>query len=168
MRLVILFSLSYSLISFSYSPFCFFPFPPVVVHHLHPNPLAAALPQSQHSSPQSAPSASPHTPRGYGRRHCGRIFYRRTTWGVAPLKEMVVDLGDAARAGSALAAHIGLEVGHTRLFRRGRGSFLTQLRSVLLRRCFADAAVNVGGGCEAHMIRTLMLRTIKVQDSPTI
>ena len=45
-------------------------------------------------------------------------------WRVAPFKEMVVDLGDAAGAGSALAAYIGLEVGHSRLFRLGRGSFL--------------------------------------------
>ena len=95
--------------------------------YLCPHPSAAVLPQSRPSSPRSASSASLRTPRGYGRRHCGRIFYRRTTWGVAPLKEMVVDLGDAARAGSALAAHIGLEVGHTRLFRLGRGSFLPRL-----------------------------------------
>lgn len=43
---------------------------------------------------------------------------------VATFKQMVVDLGDAAGTGSALAAHVGLEVGHTRLFRLGRGSFL--------------------------------------------
>ena len=46
---------------------------------------------------------------------------------IAAFKEMVVDLGDAAGTGSALAAHIGLEVGHTRLFRLGRGSFLPRL-----------------------------------------
>ena len=46
---------------------------------------------------------------------------------VAPLEEMVVDLADAAGAGSALAAHIGLEIGHTRLFRLGQGSFLPRL-----------------------------------------
>lgn len=46
---------------------------------------------------------------------------------VAALEEMVVDLADAAGAGPALAAHIGLEVGHFRLFRRGRGSFLSWL-----------------------------------------
>ena len=46
---------------------------------------------------------------------------------VASFKEVVVDLGDAAGAGSALAAHIGLEVGHSRLFRLGRGSFLPRL-----------------------------------------
>ena len=40
---------------------------------------------------------------------------------IAPFKEVVVDLTDAAGAGSALAAHIGLEIGHTRLFRLGRG-----------------------------------------------
>ena len=46
---------------------------------------------------------------------------------IAAFKEMVVDLGDAAGAGSALAAHIGLEVGHSRLFRLGWGSFLPRL-----------------------------------------
>ena len=46
---------------------------------------------------------------------------------LAPLEEMVVDFGDAAGAGLALAAHIGLEIGHTRLFRLGRGSFLPRL-----------------------------------------
>ena len=46
---------------------------------------------------------------------------------VASLEEMVVDLGDAAGARPALAAHIGLEVGHTRLFRRGRGGFPPRL-----------------------------------------
>ena len=46
---------------------------------------------------------------------------------IAPLEEMVVDFGDAAGAGLALAAHIGLEIGHTRLFRRGWGSFLPRL-----------------------------------------
>ena len=46
---------------------------------------------------------------------------------IAAFKEMVVDLGDAAGTGSALAAHIGLEIGHTRLFRLGRGSFLPRL-----------------------------------------
>lgn len=65
---------------------------------------------------------------------------------------MVVDLTDAAGAGSALAAHIGLEIGHIRLFRLGRGSFLPRLRSVLLWRCLADAAVNIFGGCPLHII----------------
>lgn len=46
---------------------------------------------------------------------------------IEAFKEMVVDLGDAAGTGSALAAHIGLEIGHTRLFRLGRGSFLPRL-----------------------------------------
>ena len=45
---------------------------------------------------------------------------------IASLKEVAVDLGDTARAGPALAAHIGLEVGHSRLLRRGWGSFLPQ------------------------------------------
>ena len=46
---------------------------------------------------------------------------------VAAFEEMAVDLTDAAGAGSALAAHVGLEIGHTRLFRLGRGSFLPRL-----------------------------------------
>ena len=36
--------------------------------------------------------------------------------GVAAFEEMVVDLADAAGAGAALAAYVGLEVGHSRLF----------------------------------------------------
>lgn len=47
--------------------------------------------------------------------------------GVAAFKEVVVDLTDAAGAGAALAAYVGLEVGHSRLFRLGQGSFLPQL-----------------------------------------
>lgn len=47
--------------------------------------------------------------------------------GIASLEEMVVDLADAASTGPALAAHIGLEIGHTRLFRLGQGSFLPRL-----------------------------------------
>ena len=47
--------------------------------------------------------------------------------GIAPFEEVVVDLADAAGTGSALAAHVGLEFGHTRLFRRGWGSFLPRL-----------------------------------------
>ena len=47
--------------------------------------------------------------------------------GIASLEEMVVDLADTAGTGSALAAHVGLEIGHTRLFRLGWGSFLPRL-----------------------------------------
>lgn len=47
--------------------------------------------------------------------------------GVASLKETVVDLGDTASARLTLAAHIGLEIGHTRLFRLDWGSFLPRL-----------------------------------------
>lgn len=50
---------------------------------------------------------------------------------VAALKQVVVDLGDAAGTGLALAAHIGLEIGHPRLFRCGRGRFLPRRQSVL-------------------------------------
>ena len=57
----------------------------------------------------------------------GVLFAVGPLGGVAPLEEMVVDLSDAAGAGSALAAHVGLEVGHFRLFRRGRGGFPPRL-----------------------------------------
>ena len=46
---------------------------------------------------------------------------------VAAFKQMVVDLADTAGARPALAAHIGLEVGHSRLFRLGRDSFPPRL-----------------------------------------
>lgn len=126
MRLAILFSLSYSLISFSCSPFCFFPFP-AVAHHLCPRPSVAALPRSPLSSLRSAPSASPRIPRGCGRRHYGRAFTVGPFGRIASFEEVVVDFGDAAGAELALAAHVGLEIGHTRLFRLGWGSFLSRL-----------------------------------------
>lgn len=47
---------------------------------------------------------------------------------IATLKQVIVDLGDAADAGSALAAYTGLEVGHFRLFHRDRGSSPTKIR----------------------------------------
>ena len=46
---------------------------------------------------------------------------------LAPFEEVVVDLTDAAGTGAALAAYVGLEIGHSRLFRLGWGSFLPQL-----------------------------------------
>ena len=64
---------------------------------------------------------------GVGIDIAGVLFTIGPFGGVASFKEVVVDLGDAAGAGSALAAHIGLEVGHSRLFRLGRGSFLPRL-----------------------------------------
>ena len=57
----------------------------------------------------------------------GVLFAVGPFGGVASLEEVVVDLGDAAGAGLALAAHVGLEIGHTRLFRLGWGSFLPRL-----------------------------------------
>ena len=47
--------------------------------------------------------------------------------GIASLEEVVVDLTDAACSRPALAAHVGLEIGHTRLFRLDWGSFLPRL-----------------------------------------
>ena len=64
---------------------------------------------------------------GVGVNIAGVFFTVGPFGGIAAFKEMVVDLGDAAGAGPALAAHIGLEIGHTRLFRLGRGSFLPRL-----------------------------------------
>ena len=89
---------------------------------------------------------------GMGVDIAGVLFAVGPLGRVAAFEEMVVDLTDAAGTGSALAAHVGLEVGHSRLFRLDRGGFLPWLRSVLLRRCFAYATVDVGGGCALHVI----------------
>ena len=64
---------------------------------------------------------------GVGIDIAGVLFAVGPFGGVAAFKQVVVDLGDTAGAGAALAAHIGLEVGHTRLFRLGRGSFPPRL-----------------------------------------
>ena len=60
--------------------------PPVGFHRPRPNPSVAALPQSQPSSLQLTASASPRTPRGCGRRHCGRVSCRRAIWGSSVLQ----------------------------------------------------------------------------------
>ena len=54
----------------------------------------------------------------------GVLFAIGPLGGVASLEEVVIDLADTAGTGPALAAHVGLEIGHTRLFRLGWGSFL--------------------------------------------
>ena len=54
---------------------------PAGFHHLRSYLSVVAPLQSPLSSPQSVLSASPRTPRGYGRRHCGRAFCRRAIWG---------------------------------------------------------------------------------------
>ena len=64
---------------------------------------------------------------GVGIDIAGVLFAVGPFGGLAAFKEMVVDLTDAAGTGSALAAHIGLEVGHSRLFCLGRCSFLSRL-----------------------------------------
>ena len=89
---------------------------------------------------------------GVGVDIAGVLFAVGPLGRVAPLKQVVVDLSDAAGAGLALAAHVGLEIGHARLFRCGRGSFLPRRRSGLWRRCFADATVDVGGGRALHIV----------------
>ena len=82
---------------------------------------------------------------GVGIDIAGVLFAVGPLGRVAPFKQMVVELGDAADAGLALAAHIGLEIGHTRRHICCRCSFLPDCRSALLRRCLADTAVNVRG-----------------------
>ena len=57
----------------------------------------------------------------------GVLFAIGPLGGVASLEEVVIDLADTAGTGPALAAHLGLEVGHSRLFRLGWGSFLPRL-----------------------------------------
>ena len=64
---------------------------------------------------------------GVGIDIAGVFFTVGPLGGVASLKETVVDLGDTASARLTLAAHIGLEIGHSRLFRRGRGRYLPRL-----------------------------------------
>ena len=44
-------------------------------------PFAASTPPTALSSPRSAPSASPHIPRAYARRHSARAFCRRSMLG---------------------------------------------------------------------------------------
>lgn len=63
--------------------------------------------------------------------------------GVAALKEMVIDLADAARAGLANLAHVGLKLddgGHIRLRRRLVRKF-----------CLSDAAVDLPRGGVLHI-----------------
>ena len=64
---------------------------------------------------------------GVGVDIAGVLFAVGPFGGVASLEEMVVDLGDTAGARPALAAHVGLEIGHSRLFRCGRGRYLPRL-----------------------------------------
>ena len=65
---------------------------------------------------------------GMGVDIAGVLFTIGPLGRVAAFEEMVVDLTDTAGAGSALAAYVGLEIGHARLFRLSRGSFLARLR----------------------------------------
>ena len=63
--------------------------------------------------------------------------------GVSPLKEVVVDLADAARAGLADLAHVGLEIDDGRRIR---------LRRWLVRKFrFADTAVDLPRGGVLHI-----------------
>ena len=64
---------------------------------------------------------------GVGLDIAGVLFTVGPFGRIASFKEVVVDLTDAAGAGSALAAYVGLEIGHARLFRLGWGSFLPRL-----------------------------------------
>ena len=70
-----------SCFSFSFSlPFSISLVDSAGFHRPRPNSSAAASPQSLLSSLRLTPSVSPRTPRGYGRKHCGRVFYRRAIW----------------------------------------------------------------------------------------
>ena len=71
---------------------------------------------------------------------------------VAAFKKVVIDLADTSCACPAAIAHIRLEIGHSQFFRLGWGHSLSQLRIVLLQRCFADAAVNIGSGGSLHIV----------------
>ena len=71
--------------AFFLSSFLFSCFSPLPAVSAFPPLSAASLPQSPLSSPQSVPSASPRTPRGCGRRHCGRVFYRRAAVNHRPI-----------------------------------------------------------------------------------
>lgn len=73
-------SISSSVILFTF-PFAYISSPSAAAHRLRPCLSAATPPQFPLSSPQSASSASPRTPRGCGRRHCGRAFCRLAIWG---------------------------------------------------------------------------------------
>ena len=63
--------------------------------------------------------------------------YRR----IASLKQVVIDLRDAAGTGLSFLPHIGLEV---------HDAFPLRLR-FFLRFCLADASVDAGGGCTLHI-----------------
>ena len=64
---------------------------------------------------------------GMGVNIAGVFFTVGPFRGVAAFKQVIVDLADAAGARLALAAHVGLEIGHFRLFRLGLGNFLPWL-----------------------------------------
>lgn len=69
-------------------------------------------------SPGGRPSPSPKSfslLAGTGVDIAGVFFTVGPFEVIAALEEMVVDLGDAAGAGTALEAHVGLEIGHARL-----------------------------------------------------
>ena len=64
-------------------------------------------------------------------------------WGIAPFKEVVIDLANAARSGLADLAHIGLEIDDG-----GR----IRLRRWLVREfCLADSAVDLPRGGVLHI-----------------
>lgn len=113
-------------------------------HHLRPD-LSTAL------NPQSLPSASPRTPRRYVRRHRGRVSCRRAIWRNSVPQRDVRWFQWRSWCRTCASAHVGLGVGHPRLFRHGRVSFLPRLWSVLLRRCFAGAMVDVGSDGALHV-----------------
>lgn len=71
---------------------------------------------------------------------------------VAAFEEAVIDLSNASGSCSAASGQDALEIGHAGLFALAGASFPPRLRSVLLRRCFADSPVNIGGGRTLHIV----------------
>ena len=63
--------------------------------------------------------------------------------GVAPFKEVVIDLADAARAGLADLAHVGLKIND--------GGCICLRRRLVRKFCFADAAVDLPRGGVLHL-----------------
>ena len=105
MRLVILFSLSYSLISFSYSPFASFPFlrrPPIAFAQIHQPLRFRNLCLHLHDQHLQFPLT---LLAGMGVDIAGVLFAVGPFGGVASVKQVVVDLADTAGAGAALAAY---------------------------------------------------------------
>ena len=71
---------------------------------------------------------------------------------VAPLVEMIADLADTPSARLAPAGQNGLKSGHTRRFTLAVGTFPSRLGTALLRRYFADTAVDIVSSRALHIV----------------